>query len=62
MVKLWRQLACTTGHVCAMGVSTMPPLRRTALFLLCEENPASLDGRYFGPVDASAEIGVAEPL
>ena len=32
------------------------------LFLLSVTNPASFDSRYFGPVSASAVIGVAQPV
>ena len=32
------------------------------LFLLSVTNPASFDSRYFGPVNASAVIGVARPV
>ncbi len=32
------------------------------LFLLSATNPASFDSRYFGPVSASAVIGVAQPV
>ncbi|SAK81816.1 S26 family signal peptidase [Caballeronia ptereochthonis] len=37
-------------------------LRPGELFLLSTVNPASFDSRYFGPVAASAVIGVAHPL
>lgn len=37
-------------------------LRPGELFLLSATNPASFDSRYFGPVAASAVIGVAHPL
>ena len=32
------------------------------LFLLSETNPASFDSRYFGPIPASAVLGIAQPL
>ncbi len=32
------------------------------LFLLSTTNPASFDGRYFGPIAASAVIGTAHPI
>lgn len=32
------------------------------LFLLSRMNPASFDSRYFGPIPASAVLGVARPL
>ena len=32
------------------------------LFLLSETNPASFDSRYFGPIQASAVIGIAQPI
>jgi len=32
------------------------------LFLLSVTNPASFDSRYFGPVSASAVLGIAHPL
>ncbi|HCT5047548.1 TPA: S26 family signal peptidase [Pseudomonas aeruginosa] len=37
-------------------------LRPGELFLLSSTNPASFDSRYFGPVSASAVIGVARPV
>jgi conjugative transfer signal peptidase TraF len=37
-------------------------LARGELFLLSETNPASFDSRYFGPVSASAVVGVARPV
>jgi len=38
------------------------PLADGELFLLSTTNPASFDSRYFGPIQASAVIGVAQPL
>lgn len=38
------------------------PLVQGELFLLSVTNPASFDSRYFGPVSASAVLGVAQPL
>jgi len=38
------------------------PLAEDELFLLSVTNPASFDSRYFGPVSASAVIGVARPI
>ena len=32
------------------------------LFLLSTTNPASFDSRYFGPIQASAVIGTAQPI
>ena len=37
-------------------------LRPGEVFLLSATNPASFDSRYFGPVNASAVIGVAHPV
>jgi conjugative transfer signal peptidase TraF len=37
-------------------------LRPGELFLLSTTNPASFDSRYFGPVRASAVLGVAHPV
>ncbi|RDD95227.1 S26 family signal peptidase [Acidovorax sp. BoFeN1] len=38
------------------------PLAEGELFLLSDTNPASFDSRYFGPVSASAVLGIAQPL
>ena len=38
------------------------PLAEGELFLLSATNPASFDSRYFGPVSASAVLGVAPPI
>ena len=37
-------------------------LHPSELFLLSTTNPASFDSRYFGPIAASAVIGVAQPI
>ena len=37
-------------------------LHPSELFLLSTPNPASFDSRYFGPIAASAVIGVAQPI
>ena len=38
------------------------PLAVGELFLLSDTNPASFDSRYFGPIAASAVLGIARPL
>lgn len=38
------------------------PLADGELFLLSAANPGSFDSRYFGPIQASAVIGTAQPL
>ncbi len=38
------------------------PLADGELFLLSATNPASFDSRYFGPIQASAVIGTAQPI
>ena len=38
------------------------PLADDELFLLSATNPASFDSRYFGPIQASAVIGIAQPM
>jgi len=38
------------------------PLASGELFLLSDTNPASFDSRYFGPITASAVLGIARPL
>jgi len=46
-------------------LSVWPQCRRLQsgeLFLLSATHPASFDSRYFGPVSASAVIGVARPV
>jgi len=37
-------------------------LRTGELFLLSATNPASFDSRYFGPIDAAAVLGRAQPM
>jgi conjugative transfer signal peptidase TraF len=37
-------------------------LRAGELFLLSATNPASFDSRYFGPIDAAAVLGRAQPM
>ncbi|MES2251653.1 MAG: S26 family signal peptidase [Pseudomonadota bacterium] len=37
-------------------------LRAGELFLLSATNPASFDSRYFGPIEASAVLGRAQPM
>lgn len=46
-------------------LTSWPQCRRLhpgELFLLSITNPASFDSRYFGPIDASAVIGTAQPI
>lgn len=38
------------------------PLVEHELFLLSDTNPVSFDSRYFGPIDASAVLGIATPM
>ena len=38
------------------------PLAAGELFLLSDAKPASFDSRYFGPIAASAVLGIARPL
>ncbi len=47
------------------ALPSWPQCRRLGpgeLFLLSSTNPASFDSRYFGPVSATAVIGVAHPV
>lgn len=47
------------------ALPSLPLCRRLGpgeLFLLSVTNPASFDSRYFGPVSASAVIGIARPI
>lgn len=37
-------------------------LAENELFLLSDTSPTSFDSRYFGPIDASAMLGIAMPL
>lgn len=37
-------------------------IRLDEVFLMSRYEPASLDGRYFGPIPLSAVVGLAEPL
>lgn len=47
LLRVWRQCRRLVGN---------------ELFLLSDTNPASFDSRYFGPIAASAVLGVARPL
>ncbi|WP_296560763.1 S26 family signal peptidase [Pigmentiphaga sp.] len=38
------------------------PLADGEVFLLSSTNPASFDSRYFGPIAASAVLGIARPM
>jgi len=46
-LQAWRQCRC---------------LKSDELFLLSDTNPASFDSRYFGPIAATAVLGVAHPI
>ncbi|MNL26278.1 Peptidase S26 [compost metagenome] len=50
------------AHRLLQAWSQCRPLAVGELFLLGDTNPASFDSRYFGPVSASAVVGVARPL
>ncbi|MNH39059.1 Peptidase S26 [compost metagenome] len=38
------------------------PLADGELFLLSATKPASFDSRYFGPIQATAVLGIAQPM
>ena len=50
------------AHLPLQAWSQCRPLAVGELFLLGDANPASFDSRYFGPISASAVLGVARPL
>lgn len=50
------------AHQPLMAWTPCRPLAEHELFLLSDTNPASFDSRYFGPIDASAVLGIATPL
>mgnify|MGYP003582165437 CR=1 FL=1 len=63
--------ALAPQHVCIVGgvvqidgvpAAAVLPTDRMGRLLLNTTNPASFDSRYFGPIAASAVIGVAQPI
>jgi type IV secretory pathway protease TraF len=57
-----RRAACRPAGPGAAILQLCRRLEPGELFLLSVTNPASFDSRYFGPVSASAVIGVAHPV
>jgi type IV secretory pathway protease TraF len=57
-----RRAACRPAGPAAAILQLCRRLEPGELFLLSVTNPASFDSRYFGPVSASAVIGVAHPV
>jgi type IV secretory pathway protease TraF len=45
-----------------IGHWRLPQLHASEIFLMNPDEPASLDGRYFGPIPLAAIAGRAEPL
>lgn len=67
VVRIDRDAVATTRlhdgtHRPLLAWAQCRPLARDELFLLSNTNPASFDSRYFGPIDASAVIGLARPV